>query len=38
MAYLLRYRTQALLIALALAGVEFAGDVIRLTGAFAIVR
>ena len=38
MAYLLRFRTQALLIALALAGVEFAGDVIRLTGAFAIVR
>jgi hypothetical protein len=38
MTFILRYRNQALLIALVLAGFEFAGDVIRLTGAFAIVR
>ena len=38
MTFLKQYRNQALLIALVLAGVEFASDVIRLTGAFAVLR
>ena len=38
MSFLQRYRRQALLVALLLAGVELASDVIRITGAFAVVR
>ena len=38
MTFLRQYQNQALMIALMLAGVELARDVIRITGAFAIVR
>jgi len=38
MDFLYRYRKQALLVALVLAGVELASDVIRITGAFALAR
>jgi hypothetical protein len=38
MTFLQRHRNQALLVALMLAGVELARDVIHITGAFALVR
>ena len=38
MTFLQRYRNQALMIALMLAGVELARDVIRITDVLAIIR